>query len=99
MYTVSVGLADMPARTVAQMNLYPNPAANNTVLNYSLATSSKVVMNIFDMNGRLVSSLDKGMQSSGSHSQIIDLRSMEKGVYMIQVVTNGAVKTAKLIVQ
>ena len=99
MDTVSVGLADMPAQTVAQMNLCPNPAANNTVLNYSLATSSKVVMNIFDMNGRLVSSLDKGMQSSGSHSQIIDLRSMEKGVYMIQVVTNGAVKTAKLIVQ
>ncbi|MGM9819204.1 MAG: T9SS type A sorting domain-containing protein [Candidatus Onthomorpha sp.] len=99
MDTVSVGLADVPAQAVAQMNLYPNPAANNTVLNYSLAVSSKVVMNIFDMNGRLVSSLDKGMQSAGSHSQIIDLRSMEKGVYMIQIVTNGAVKTAKLIVQ
>lgn len=97
--TVHVSVADVVLPEQNDLMLYPNPAANFTTMNYSLATSSSVVMNIFDMNGRLVSSLDKGTQSAGSHTQQIDLNAMQKGVYMIQIVTNGGVKTAKLIVQ
>ena len=96
---VNVGLGDVVADTKVQMNLYPNPANNSTVLNYSLNASSNVMMNIYDINGRLISSLDKGRQSSGTHTQVIDVRSMDKGVYMIQIITNNAVSTAKLIVQ
>jgi hypothetical protein len=96
---VNVGLGDVVADTKVQMNLYPNPANNSTVLNYSLNASSNVMMNIYDINGRLISSLDKGRQSSGAHTQVIDVRSMDKGVYMIQIITNNAVSTAKLIVQ
>ncbi|MEE1189728.1 MAG: T9SS type A sorting domain-containing protein [Bacteroidales bacterium] len=96
---INVGLDDVVMDTKVQMNLFPNPAANTTVLNYSLATSSNVVMNIYDINGRLVSSLDKGRQSSGAHNQVIDVRSMQEGIYMIQLITNNAVSTAKLIVK
>jgi hypothetical protein len=96
---INVGLDEVVMDTKVQMNLFTNPAANTTVLNYSLATSSNVVMNIYDINGRLVSSLDKGRQSSGAHNQVIDVRSMQEGIYMIQLITNNAVSTAKLIVK
>ncbi len=96
---VNVGLEDVASYGEASINLFPNPATNSTTLNYNLEVASKVVMNIYDMNGRLISSLDKGTQSAGSHSQIIDLRSMDKGVYMIQMLTKGSIKTIKLIVQ
>lgn len=96
---VNVGLDEVKVNGEASINLYPNPAANSTTLNYNLEVASNVVMNIYDMNGRLISTLDKGTQSAGSHSQIIDLRSMDKGVYMIQKLTKGSVNTVKLIVQ
>ena len=96
---VNVGLDEVKVNGEASINLYPNPAANSTTLNYNLEVASNVVMNIYDMNGRLISTLDKGTQSAGSHSQIIDLRSMDKGVYMIQMLTKGSVNTVKLIVQ
>lgn len=96
---VNVGLDEVKVNGEASINLYPNPAANSTTLNYNLKVASNVVMNIYDMNGRLISTLDKGTQSAGSHSQIIDLRSMDKGVYMIQMLTKGSVNTVKLIVQ
>lgn len=96
---VNVGLDEVKVNGEASINLYPNPAANRTTLNYNLEVASNVVMNIYDMNGRLISTLDKGTQSAGSHSQIIDLRSMDKGVYMIQMLTKGSVNTVKLIVQ
>lgn len=96
---INVGLEDVVSDAKVQLNLFPNPAANTTILNYSLATSSNVVMNIYDINGRLISSLNKGSQSSGVHSQVIDVRSMQEGVYMIQLITNNAVSTAKLIVK
>lgn len=96
---VNVGLDEVKVNGEASINLYPNPAANSTTLNYNLDVASNVVMNIYDMNGRLISTLDKGTQSAGSHSQIIDLRSMDKGVYMIQMLTKGSVNTVKLIVQ
>ena len=96
---VNVGLDEVKVNGEASINLYPNPAASSTTLNYNLEVASNVVMNIYDMNGRLISTLDKGTQSAGSHSQIIDLRSMDKGVYMIQMLTKGSVNTVKLIVQ
>lgn len=96
---VNVGLDEVKVNGEASINLYPNPAANSTTLNYNLKVASNVVMNIYDMNGRLISTLDRGTQSAGSHSQIIDLRSMDKGVYMIQMLTKGSVNTVKLIVQ
>ncbi len=97
--TVKVGLQDVVADAQTTVSLYPNPAANSTTLNYTLATSSNVTMVVYDVNGRQISLLNKGSQSAGVHSQKIDLRSMSKGVYVIKIMTDYSVSTAKLIVQ
>jgi hypothetical protein len=94
---VSLNSAEQIATT--NIDLYPNPAQNQTTLSYSLNSSSNVTLNIFDMNGRLISSLDKGRQSAGLHTQEIALSGLDKGVYMIQIITNNATQSSKLIVQ
>ncbi len=94
---VSLNSAEQLATT--SLDLYPNPAQNRTTLTYSLNSASNVTLNIFDMNGRLVSSLEKGRQSAGVHTQEIALSGLDKGVYMIQIITNNATQSAKLIVQ
>ncbi len=94
-----VSLNSVEQLATTNINLYPNPAQNRTTLSYSLQSSSSVVLNIFDMNGRLISSLNKGSQRAGVHTQEISLNSLEKGVYMIQIITNQTSEAVKLIVQ
>ncbi len=94
-----VSLNTVEQLTTTNVDLYPNPAQNRTTLSYTLSSSSNVTLNIFDMNGRLVSSLNKGNQGAGLHTQEISLNSLNKGVYMIQIITNQTSEAVKLIVQ
>ena len=43
---------------------YPNPFNPTTTLNYELSTDSKVKINIYDMNGRLVRLLTSSRQKA-----------------------------------
>jgi hypothetical protein len=94
-----VSLNSVEQTATTNVDLYPNPAQNQTTLSYTLSSSSNVTLNIFDMNGRLISSLEKGRQAAGLHTQEISLSGLEKGVYMIQIITNQTSEAAKLIVQ
>ncbi|MDR1005632.1 MAG: T9SS type A sorting domain-containing protein [Bacteroidales bacterium] len=77
----------------------PNPAQGSTNLNYVLPVDSKVSFKLYDINGRQVSSMERGSQRAGQYNVQLDCQSMRKGIYMVQIITEGATKTAKLIVQ
>ena len=47
---------------------YPNPFNPSTTISFDIIKSSEVVVNIFDINGKLVKSFDQGYLNSGSHS-------------------------------
>lgn len=83
----------------SNLRIYPNPASSTTTLDYALTDASNVTLQVYDMNGRLLSSLDKGRQSSGKHSLQMNVQNMKSGVYVIRVITNKSTNTAKLIVR
>lgn len=88
--------------TVNQINdlrAYPNPATSTTTLEYSLETSSNVTFQVYDMNGRMISTIDKGRQSQGRHSVQMNIQDLNNGIYMVRMITNNKTKTAKLIVK
>ena len=47
-----VSLNSVEQTATTNVDLYPNPAQNQTTLSYTLSSSSNVTLNIFDMNGR-----------------------------------------------
>ena len=47
---------------------YPNPFNPSTTISFDIIKSSEVVVNIFDINEKLVKSFDQGYLNSGSHS-------------------------------
>lgn len=81
------------------LSIYPNPTKTYSTISYSLNEPSNVVFRMYDMNGRLVSTLDNGREAKGQHSQIVDVNSMKKGVYVVQLITESSTRTAKLIVE
>jgi hypothetical protein len=89
----------IPSKGEVSLKVYPNPAYGTTTLDYNLTQASNVMLQVYDMNGRLVSSLDKGRQAEGNHSLQMNVENMRKGIYVIRVITNTATNTAKLIVR
>jgi hypothetical protein len=81
------------------LNVYPNPASTNATISYSLNNASNVMFKVYDMNGREISSLNKGMESKGQHNQVIEVSHLSQGVYIIKMITNSSARTAKLIVR
>ncbi len=99
--TTIVGIKDniIVKNPESNLRVYPNPASSTTTLDYALTDASNVTLQVYDMNGRLLSSLDKGRQSSGQHSLQMNVQNMKSGVYMIRIITNKSTNTAKLIVR
>lgn len=46
---------------------YPNPFNQSTTISYTLTTDEKVEINIYNIQGQLVKTLDCGQKSSGNH--------------------------------
>jgi flagellar hook assembly protein FlgD len=81
---------------------YPNPFNPSTTIQYSVPTPGDIEARIFDIQGRLVRSLSKGYQQSGTHSLVWDSRGnsgtiVASGTYFCQVLFNGTALVKKLI--
>jgi len=69
---------------------YPNPAVGSTVINYNLdASADAVVLNIYDLNGNLVKSVNQGAQAPGAHMITLDVNDMAAGQYIFSLNSNG----------
>lgn len=79
----------------------PNPFNPRTSIQYGLDASSDVRLEVFDVTGRLVTTLVNTNQTAGNYSVVWDGRdasgvSASSGVYYTRLTTNRAVKQQKL---
>jgi photosystem II stability/assembly factor-like uncharacterized protein len=75
---------------------YPNPFNPTTTISYSLATSSFVQLDIFDINGKKIASLVNKTQSGGNHSVSFDGSNLSSGTYIYRLEADGKVITKKM---
>jgi len=76
----------------------PNPANDQTTVNYNLKKAEHVLFKIHDITGKLIQTLDQGTQTIGDHSITIDLNDLAEGVYEYTMIVNDKKITKKLIV-
>lgn len=81
----TIGFAEMNEKNY---NLYPNPATGYVRINSEMTTKAEI--NIYDMAGRCVKSLD-----ISDINTTIDLSDIDKGVYFVDI--NG--KLEKLVIE
>lgn len=81
-------------------SVYPNPGDGNSTISYTLANESEVKCDIFDLSGRLVSSVDKGQQGAGNYTMALGTETapLSAGTYMIQMTIGDQVSTRKYVV-
>ena len=76
---------------------YPNPFNPGTMLSFSIGKTSKVKLDIFDINGRNISSLVNKNLSRGSHQYYWDASKKSSGVYFVSLMIDGINKTQKIM--
>lgn len=77
---------------------YPNPAKDNTAINYSLKENSNVQLSLFDIVGKNILELNQGIQSSGNHNLNLDVSSLSSGIYFYTISAGNSKMTGKISV-
>lgn len=63
--------------------MYPNPASHQLRVEFALLESTSVTIEVYDLLGRIVKQINKGILLPGEHSQIIDTSYFAEGTYFI----------------
>lgn len=76
----------------------PNPASNTININFSLANSSKVEIDVYDVTGKIVKTVKGGDFAAGKGSVAVDVTNLDAGSYMYSINTNSAKIFSKFVV-
>ena len=74
---------------------YPNPFNPVTLIRYSLKENSYVIVKVFDLAGKEITTLINESRDIGQHSVSFDASSLSSGVYYYKLIVNGVAKDAK----
>ena len=76
---------------------YPNPFNPSTKISFTLPSSQKVTLKVYDLLGREVATLvNNETISSGAHSFTFDAANLSSGVYIYQLAGNNLSLTRKM---
>ncbi|MEX1211365.1 MAG: T9SS type A sorting domain-containing protein [Balneolaceae bacterium] len=76
---------------------YPNPANSATHIRFYLPEPGKVRLDLFDITGRRVHTPLHGERPAGLHTLTLDASSLASGIYLYRLVSDGEVRTRKMV--
>lgn len=81
---------------------YPNPFTAGTTLDYSISNDTKVVINIYNIQGQVVKNLVNENQISGTYSVKWNGKhdsgsALPRGIYFVTLVAENQVRTIRMI--
>jgi len=81
------------------MQNYPNPFNPVTRIVFNLEHRSNVNLSVFDINGRLISTLVDEVIQMGNHEMVFDAKNLSSGTYYYRLTTNEGIQTRKMVFQ
>lgn len=85
---------------VFTLGAYPNPFAQNTLIEYTIPESATVSINIMDVRGTIISRLLSNQeQAGGTHRITFESDTLPEGVYICTLTTPNGRKTHKILKQ
>jgi len=68
---------------------YPNPFNSSTTIQYDLPINSNVRINVYDISGKLITTLVDNYQDAGKYNLIWDAPQLSSGLYIYQIETSN----------
>ena len=78
--------------------LYPNPARDNVNVVFNLEEPSTANIYIFDINGRIIKTVNLNRMGAGPVNYILDCNTLPNGTYFLQIAAGKTREISKFIV-
>ena len=76
---------------------HPNPFNAITRFTYGMREEASVSIQVFDIHGRLISTITDGVKAAGQHVAVFDGNSISSGLYIISMSTNSFSTAQKIM--
>ncbi len=80
------------------VSLFPNPAENEALLNFSLRKDETVTVSVFDLSGKAMSLPFEKQLQPGQQQININTANLENGIYMVEARTGASSFKSKIVV-
>ena len=96
----TAGIENNTSTDMGLLKVYPNPARENTLIEYSVTTGANVQLAIYSMYGIKVQSLVNADVPSGQYNYSFSPKAaqLKPGVYFVSLTVNGKTRTTRLVV-
>ncbi len=81
------------------LSLYPNPTDGFTTLSFDAKDNGDVNIQIIDLTGKVVRTLNNITYETGKNSYTLDVQGLATGIYVVNINMGSTVNTQKLIVR
>ena len=78
-------------------NIYPNPFNPVTTIDFSVSQPNHIDINIYDLNGKFVKSINSKQYAIANYSDTIDISGFTSGVYFVRLELENRFLTQKLM--
>jgi len=82
----------------AEVNMYPNPATDKTIISINLKKSSDVSIQVMDMNGKILRAANYS-NLNGTSTIEMNTENLNSGIYAVAVTIDGVISTQRLVVE
>jgi len=76
---------------------YPNPFNPATQIEYSLSSNSNVLLQVFDLNGRMIQTLVNQQQQTGVYTVSFNAQKLATGIYLYRIKAGSKTITKKMM--
>ena len=80
------------------LQIFPNPTSTVATIEFNLATSSVVEINIVDMLGRNILNVAKENMSAGNHKVSVPAAQLNSGIYFCEVKAGNSTMQGKIVI-
>ena len=80
------------------LNVFPNPASEETHVEFILPDKSDFIINVFDLNGKIVYSKKIEGLGKGLQEVILNSGKLNGGAYLLQLVAGSKTAVSRIVV-
>ena len=89
-------LFDLPTSYALYQN-YPNPFNPSTIIKYDLPAASNVKINVYNLLGQKISSLQDDFKPAGRYSIAFNALNLSSGIYFYTIESEGFKKVKRMV--
>ena len=97
----SLAASTVETATESKINIeaYPNPFVDNANIGYSLEKDAKVKVEVYDLEGKMITSLFEGSQNAGSYNLNFNAAkfSTMSGIYIVKLSVDADVYSTQMV--